>query len=318
MIAFIDEHMDRETDGLRWGIEPICGQLPIAPATYYAWKQRPRSARSLRDEYLQGEIMRVWTENYRVYGAEKIWWQLNRDGIGVARCTVERLMRSLGIRGAVRGKRVFTTIPDLAQTRPADLLGRDFTAPAPNRRWVSDFTYVRTRSGFCYVAFVIDCYARVIVGWNVAPQMTTDLVLTALEQAIWSRLGGTGTSLKPGEVLLGDHPTPTVRPIHHSDAGSQYLAIAYTQTLIDARIDPSVGTVGDSYDNALAESVIGLYKTELVRNLGPWSGQDDLELETMIWVHWWNHRRLINRLTPNEREEQHYRHAPQRDLVAHT
>jgi transposase InsO family protein len=290
MIAFIDGHKERETEGLRWGVEPICAELPIAPQTYYAYKSRPASVRSLRDEYLKGEIRRVSDENYRVYGAEKIWWQLNREGIAVARCTVERLMRKLGIRGAVRGRKVFTTRSDQTQDRPADLLMRDFTAPAPNRRWVADFTYVRTRSGFCYVALVIDCYARVIVGWNVSRQMTTDLVLTALEQAIFSRLGETGAG-----------------PIHHSDAGSQYLAIRYTQMLREARIDPSVGSVGDSYDNALAESVIGLYKTELVRNLGPWNGHDDLELETMVWVHWWNHRRLIDRLTPNEREEQHYR-----------
>lgn len=299
MIAFIDKHRHRRTEGLVWGVEPICAQLPIAPQTYYAAKARPRSARSVRDEYLKGEIMRVWKENYRVYGAQKVWWQLGREEIAVARCTVERLMRSLGIQGAVRGKRVFTTFSESGKERPADLLNRDFTAPAPNRRWVSDFTYVRTRSGFGYVAFVIDCYARAIVGWNVARQMTTDLVLTALEQAISTRLGETGTA----------------GPIHHSDAGSQYLAIRYTQTLIDARIDPSVGSVGDAYDNALAESVIGLYKTELVRNLGPWNGPDDLELETMIWVHWWNHRRLINRLTPTEREEQHYR---QPQLLAHT
>jgi transposase InsO family protein len=285
---------------LEWGVEPICAQLPIAPQTYYAYKSRLPSTRSLRDEYLRGEILRVFDENYRVYGAEKIWWQLNREGIPVARCTVERLMRCAGIRGARRGRKLFTTRSDPTQPRPADLLNRDFTASAPDRRWVADFTYVRTRSGFCYVALVIDCYARAIVGWNVAREMTTNLVLTALEQAIWTRLGASGTA----------------GPIHHSDAGSQYLAIRYTQMLRDARIDPSVGSVGDSFDNALAESVIGLYKTELVRNLGPWHGQDDLELETMVWVHWWNHRRLINRLTPNEREEQHYRQTE--ELVSHT
>lgn len=208
-------------------------------------------------------------------------------------------MKELGIRGAVRGKKLFTTVSDQTQPRPADLVNRDFTAEAPNRRWVADFTYIRTRSGFCYVALVIDCYARMIVGWNLSRHMTTDLVLTALEQAIWTRLQN----------------SEAAGPIHHSDAGSQYLAIRYTQMLKDARIDPSVGTVGDSFDNALAESVIGLYKTELVRNLGPWNGADDLELETMIWVHWWTHRRLIDRLTPNEREEHHYR---QTEQLAHT
>jgi transposase InsO family protein len=167
MIAFIDDHKGRETEGLRWGIEPICAELPIAPQTYYTWKARSPSARSHRDQYLRGEIRRVFEANYSVYGGEKIWWQLNREGIPVARCTVERLMRSMGIRGAVRGRKVFTTRSDQTQNRPADLLRRDFTAPAPNRRWVADFTYVRTRSGFCYVALVIDCYARMIVGWNV-------------------------------------------------------------------------------------------------------------------------------------------------------
>ncbi len=296
MIRFIDEHRERRTEGLRWGVEPICAVLPIAPQTYYAAKRRPLSARRVRDEELKGEIDRVWRENYRVYGAPKVWAQLNREGITVARCTVERLMQELGIRGAVRGRGVVTTRPGNEHDRPADLVQRDFCAQAPNTKWVADFTYVRTRSGFVYAAFVIDCYARVIVGWNVARRMTTGMVLTALEQAIWDRgIGPAGNENRD-------------RLVFHSDAGSQYLSIAHTERLAQAGIDPSVGSVGDSYDNALAESIIGLYKLELVHNLGPWRGVDDLELETLLWVDWWNNRRLIDKTTPTEREESYHRH----------
>jgi transposase InsO family protein len=206
---------------------------------------------------------------------------------------MERLMGRLGIRGAIRGGKPTTTRSEPADERPADLVDRDFTAAAPNEKWVADFTYVRTRSGFVYAAFIIDCYARCIVGWNVARRMTTDLVLTALEQAIWDR--------------LGTPPGSESQLIHHSDAGSQYLAISHTERLAQAGIDPSVGSVGDSYDNALAESIIGLYKTELVDNLGPWNSIDHLELETLLWVHWWNNRRLMGKTTPAEREEAHYR-----------
>jgi putative transposase len=291
MIAFVDEHKDRRTEGLAWGVEPICAVLPIAPQTYYAARRRSPSARQVRDELLQPELLRVWETNYSVYGAPKLWRQLNREGHRVARCTVERLMRRLGIRGAVRGGRPTTTRPDPAQERPADLVDRDFTAPAPNRKWVADFTYVRTGSGFVYAALIIDCYARCIVGWNVARRMTTDLVLGALEQAIGDR--------------LGTHDAAGL--ICHTDAGGQYLAISYTERLARAGIDPSVGSVGDSYDNALAESVIGLYKTELVHNLGPWDGVGDLEFETLLWVDWWNRRRLMGTTTPTEKEDTYYR-----------
>ncbi len=297
MIRFIDEHRERRTGGLRWGVEPICAVLPIAPQTYDAAKRRPPSARRIRDEYLKGEIDRVWKENYRVYGAPKIWTQLNREGIRVARCTVERLMAEMGIRGAVRGRGVVTTRSGDEDARPVDLLERDFCAPAPNTKWVADFTYVRTRSGFVYAAFVVDCFARVIVGWNVARRMTTDLVLGALEQAIWDR--GIGSA---------SHRRDRDRLVFHSDAGSQYLSIAHTERLTEAGIDPSVGSVGDAYDNALAESIIGLYKLELVDNLGPWRGVDDLELETLLWVDWWNNRRLTGKTTPTEKEEAYYRH----------
>ena len=270
MIAFIDEHK------MRWGVEPICRVLPIAPATYYAARARPPAARTLRDEYLKVEIVRVWRANYRVYGADKIWRQLNRDGIAVARCTVERLMRDLGIRGAIRGKRHVTTIPADVDARPFDLVNRAFSASAPNRLWVADLTYVKTGSGFCYVAFVIDCYARMLVGWQASRSLRTDLALDALEQAVWARRSHGIDDL-----------------VHHSDRGVQYLSIRYTERLQEAGIEPSVGSVGDSFDNALAESVISLYKAELVRNLGPWTGLDELELATLEWVDWWNHRRLL-------------------------
>jgi putative transposase len=292
MIQFIDTHRDKSTEGLRWGVEPICRTLQFAPQTYYAAKNRPRSVRAVRDEALKPDILRVWNEHYRVYGAPKIWTQMNREGITVARCTVERLMPVLGIRGATRGRKPVTTRPDTTDHRPEDLVNRDFGADAPNRKWVADLTYVRTRSGFRYVAFIIDCYARVIVGWCASASLATDLVLTALEQAIWDRLDGAGVD---GEL------------IHHSDAGSQYLSIAHSERLTQAGIDPSVGSVGDSYDNALAESIIGLYKTELVHNLGPWNGLTDLEWATFEYVDWFNHRRLMGKTTPAEREENYYR-----------
>jgi putative transposase len=270
MIAFIDKHRHS------WGVEPICRVLPIAPSTYYAARARPPAERTLRDEYLKVEIVRVWKDNYKVYGADKIWRALNREGIAVARCTVERLMRDLGIRGATRGCRHITTIPVGDAARPADLVNRAFGASAPNRLWVADLTYVKTLySGFCYVAFVVDCFARMIVGWQASRSLRTDLALDALEQAIWRR----------------SHEVEDL--VHHSDRGVQYLSIRYTERLADAGIERSVGSKGDSFDNAPAESVIGLYKTELVRNLGPWSGLDDLELATLEWVDWWNHRRLL-------------------------
>jgi putative transposase len=306
MIVFIDEHKERHTaDGLVWGVEPICAQLPIAPQTYYAARSRPPSARSVRDEELKPEILRVFDENYRVYGAPKIWTQLNREGIGVARCAVERLMPQLGIRGTTRGANPQTTCTSTGDDRPEDLLDRNFAAEAPNTKWVADFTYVRTRAGFCYVAFVIDCYARMIVGWSASTSMRTDLVLTALEQAIWSRLERPGTLRRLGDGSLVTASDLGARLIHHSDAGSQYLSIAHTERLAQAGIDPSVGTVGDSYDNALAESIIGLYKTELVYNLGPWNGLSDLEWATLEYVDWFNHRRLMGKAPPVEKEDQY-------------
>lgn len=294
MIAFIDNNRQR------WGVEPICEVLPIAPSTYYAACKRPPSKRSQRDEYLKVQIKRVWKDNYRVYGADKIWAQLNREKlkfngerITVARCTVERLMRDLGIQGAVRGKQHRTTTPgDNSEAQPPDLVDRTFKAPAPNRLWVADLTYVRTWSGFVYVAFVIDVFARMIVGWQASRSLRTDLALDALEQAIWSRS-------RDGLDYL----------VHHSDRGVQYLAIRYTERLAEEGAVSSVGSRGDSYDNALAESVIGLYKTEVIRNLGPWRGLDDVEFATFEWVDWWNNRRLlepIGMLPPAEAEAMHY------------
>jgi putative transposase len=307
MIRFIDEHKERRTlGGLVWGVEPICAQLPIAPQTYYAARSRPRSARAVSDEELKPEILRVWDENYRVYGAPKIWTQLNREGIGVARCTVERLMPHLGIRGTTRGANPQTTRTRVGDDRPEDLLDRDFAAEAPNTKWVADLTYVRTRTGFCYVAFIIDCYARMIVGWSASTSMRTDLVLTALEQAIWGRLERPGTRQRSGDGSPVTAAELEAQLICHSDAGSQYLSIAHTERLAQAGIDPSVGSVGDSYDNALAESIIGLYKTELVSNLGPWNGLSDLEWATLEYVDWFNHRRLMGKTPPTEKEDQYH------------
>lgn len=287
MVNFIDDNK------ARWGVEPICRVLPIAPSTYHAFKKRPPSDRALRDEYLKVEIKRVWKDNFKVYGARKIHRQLNREGITVARCTVSRLMRELGIKGATRGRRVFTTIPAEDGTeRPADLVNRDFSAPEPNRLWLCDITHVKTHAGVVYVAFVIDCFARMIVGWQASRSMRTDLVLDALEQAIWARK---------------EHGLDEL--VHHSDRGSQYLSILYTERLAEAGGVQSVGSKGDSYDNALAESVIGLYKTELIRNMGPWNGLDDVEFGTLEWVDWWNNRRLlepIGMIPPAEAEELFY------------
>jgi putative transposase len=289
VIRYIDAHR------ARFGVEPICRVLQIAPSTYWAAKQRPWCARTRRDEQLRGEVARVHAENFGVYGARKVWRQLNREGISVARCTTERLMRSLGLCGVRRGKAKRTTTPDTTAPRPADLVERNFQAMAPNRLWVADITYVRTWSGFAYVAFIIDVYARMIVGWQATRHLRTDLALDALEQAIWAR--------KDEDHGLG-------QLIHHSDRGSQYLAIRYTERLADAGGVNSVGSRGDSYDNAMAESVIGLYKAELVRNRGPWRGLDDLELATLEWIDWWNHRRLlepIGDVPPAEKEADYYR-----------
>jgi putative transposase len=286
---FIDAYRDR------FGVEPICRVLQFAPSTYWSAKRRPPSARSIRDEALKTEITRVHGENFGVYGAPKIWAQLNREGITVARCTVDRLMGDLGLHGAVRGKTKRTTIPaDDPGSRPADLVDRQFTASAPNRLWVADLTYVRTWSGFVYVAFITDVFSRRIVGWQASRSLRTDLALNALEQAIWERN-------RAGIDLDG--------LVHHSDRGVQYLSIRYTERLAENGAVSSVGSRGDSYDNALAESIIGLYKTELVRNRGPWRGLDDLELATLEWVDWFNHRRLfhdLGRIPPAEYEEKYY------------
>jgi transposase InsO family protein len=269
MIAYIHANRDR------YGVEPICRLLPIAPSTYYQAKRRPASARAVRDRQLKAEIARVHAEHFGVYGARKVWRQLHREGIAAARCTVERLMRELGLCGAVRGKTRRTTTPDETAARPADLVDRDFAAQRPNQLWVADLTYVATWSGFVYVAFVIDAFSRFLVGWQAARSLRTDLALDALEMAIWQRQGGL-------EGL-----------VHHSDRGSQYLAIRYTERLAEAGAVTSVGSRGDSYDNALAETIIGLYKTELIRRRGPWRGLDEVEYATLEWVDWFNHRRLL-------------------------
>ena len=269
MIAYIDRHKDR------FGVEPICQLLPIAPSTYHAAKRRPLSARALRDQELKAEIARVHAEHFGVYGARKVWRQLHREGIAVARCTVERLLRELGLRGAVRGKTRRTTTPDATAARPADLVERDFSATRPNQLWVADLTYVATWSGFVYVALVIDAFSRFIVGWQASRSLRTDLALDALELAIWCR------------------QTQLDGLVHHSDRASQYLAIRYTERLADAGAVASVGSRGDSFDNALAETIIGLYKTELIRRRGPWKGIDQVEYATLEWVDWFNHRRLL-------------------------
>ncbi len=294
MGAFIEAHQ-----GV-YGVEPICAQVPIAPSTYYAWRAQTRdparrSTRAQRDAALRVEIQRVWDENFRVYGAEKVWRQLGREAIVAARCTVERLMRAMGLRGVTRGRAfTITTVRDDGTTRPADLVQRTFTAPRPNALWVADLTYVATWTGFVYVAFVIDVFARRVVGWRVATTLRTDLALDALEQALHARPDRDGL-------------------VHHSDHGVQYLALRYTDRLAAAGIAPSVGTVGDSYDNALAESVIGLYKTEVIRRQGPWRHVEAVEFATLAWVDWFNTRRLLaplGHVPPIEYERAYYeRHA---------
>lgn len=269
---------------------------PIAPSTYYEAKSRPPSKRSLRDAEIVELIAAARRQPFLArFGARKMWLHLRRHGHDVARCTVERLMTANGWTGASRGTRVRTTIPGPREQRPRDLVDRDFTAPAPNRLWVADFTYVATWSGTVYVAFIIDVFSRRIVGWRAATTMTTELVLDTLEHAVWTR--------------LGDGVSDLTGLVHHTDAGSQYTSFAFTSRLIEAGVDPSVGSVGDAYDNALAESQIGLYKTELIRPYGPWRDVDHVELETLHWVHWFNHDRpheSIDDLTPIEAEEAHY------------
>jgi putative transposase len=305
-VEFIHQHRDhREPGGLRWGVEPICQVLTehglaIAPSTYYDHLDKPATLRELRDARLRLDIARVHASNYGVYGARKVWLSLNRERPAgeppIARCTVERLMGQLGLRGAVRGKVKRTTISDPRAAKPADLVDRNFSPLAPDRLWVADFTYVSTWSGWCYTAFVLDAYARRILGWSVATTMTTRLVLDAVEQAIWTRQG-------EGRDRAG--------LVAHHDHGSQYLSVAYSERLDTAGIKPSTGAVGSSFDNALAESVIGLYKTELIKARRPWRGFDDLEIETAEWVDWYNHRRpfeYCDDLTPVEAEHAHYAH----------
>ena len=291
MISFIDEHRPV------LGVEPICKLLPIAPSTYYDTVAKRTdvdrlSVRARRDVGLKIEIRRVFDANYRVYGVRKVWRQLQREGFEVARCTVARLMRTMGLRGIIRGKPVRTTFSDKAAPCPLDRVNRQFHAPAPNRLWVSDFTYVSTWSGMVYAAFVIDVYARFIVGWRVSRTAQAGFVLDALEQALHDR--------KPvGKGGL----------VHHSDRGSQYLSIKYTERLAEAGIEPSVGSVGDSYDNALAETINGLYKAEVIHRRGPWRSFEAVEFATLEWVDWFNHRRLfepIGNIPPAEAEANYY------------
>ena len=290
MSAFIDCHRDA------YGVEPICRSLQIAPSTYYAVRQRQQApaARTLRDRELLAQIERVSEASGGLYGARKVWWQLRQEGIGVARCTVERLMRRAGLEGVVRGKRRRTTIADERANRPVDLVERDFTARAPNRLWVADFTYVATWSGVVYVAFVIDAFSRRIVGWKADSTMRTSLVLDTLEMALWTR-DRAGMPISAGLV-------------HHHDNGSQYTSFAFTQRLVDAGVDASVGSVGDAYDNALAESTIGLFKTERIHRQGPWKTLADVELATLEWVDWFNTSRLhsaCGRLSPAQYEQRY-------------
>jgi transposase InsO family protein len=290
MTQFIEDNRSQ------YGVESICSVLPIAPSTFYEAAARRKDpgrlpTRAKNDARLGVEIERVWRENRQVYGVRKVWKQLRREGIAPARCTVERLMQAKGLQGAVRGRKFKTTTPDESALRPPDRVERNFTATRPNQLWVADLTYVVTWQGFVYVAFVIDVFSRKIVGWRTTQSLRTDIALDALEQALWSRSNIEGL-------------------VHHSDRGVQYLSIRYTERLAEAGIEPSVGSVGDSYDNALAESVIGLFKTEVIRRGGPWRSVDQVEFATLDWVCWYNQRRLlepIGYVPPTEFEEMYYR-----------
>jgi putative transposase len=295
MVAFIDEHRDE------YGVEPICDVLPIAPSTYYEHRARAedpdrRPAREKRDELLRPEIQRVWNDNHAVYGADKVWHQLGREKVDVARCTVERLMRDMGLSGATRDRAFkITTRADENALRPPDLVQREFTATRPNQLWVADITYVATWAGFAYVAFVVDVFSRRIVGWRVSSSLRSDLALDALEQALHARPDAVGA-------------------IVHSDRGTQYTSIRYTERLAAAGLERSVGSVGDSYDNALAETINGLYKTEVIRRRGPWRNVDDVEYATLVWVDWFNNRRLLEPLgyvPPAEFEAAYYQQQSQ-------
>jgi transposase InsO family protein len=298
---FVNAHRER------FGVEPICKALQVAPSAYWREAERKREPalcprRRQRDAQLLPEIERVWNGNLRVYGADKVWKQLGREQIEVARCTVERLMRQRGLRGVIRGKSVRTTVPDAKAPCPLDRVNREFRAKRPNQLWVSDFTYVSTWQGFVYVAFVIDVFARRIVGWRVSSSMHTEFVLDALEQALYAR-----RSEREGEL------------IHHSDRGSQYVSIKYTERLAEAGIEPSVGSRGDSYDNALAETINGLYKAELIHRRGPWKTREAVELATLEWVSWFNHIRLlapIGYIPPAEAEANYWRHQEGQTVAA--
>jgi putative transposase len=302
-VRFVDEFK------ARFGVEPICRVLSehgcqVAPSGYYAAKARPPSARQVRDEALLVDIGRIHADNYGVYGARKVWHELCREGTKVARCTVERLMRRAGLAGAVRGRKVRTTVPDAAGQRAADRVNRDFTAQCPNRTWVADFTYVATWSGIVYVAFVVDVYSRAIVGWNAASNKRTPLVLGALDMGLWRR-DRAGQAVPAGLV-------------HHSDAGSQYTSFRFTTHLVQAGVDASIGTVGDALDNALMESTIGLYKTELIKPRGPWRDLSEVELATAEWVDWYNAKRLhsaIGHVPPDEYESMYYAQHQPREVV---
>jgi transposase InsO family protein len=301
MIAFIDDHREA------YGVEPICKVLPIAPSTYHdhvAKRADPAklSARARREVALKPEIARVFAENFEVYGAGKVWRQMMREGFAVARCTVERLMADLGLQGVIRGKPIRTTVQDKAAPCPLDHVNRGFHAPAPNRLWVSDFTHVSTWSGFVYVAFVIDACARRIVGWRVSRTAHASFVLDALGQALHER-----------------RPAHRAGLVHHSDRGSQYVSIRYTERLAKAGIEPSVGSVGDSYDNALAETINGLYKAEVIHRRGPWRSFEAVEFATLTWVDWFNNRRLlepIGNIPPAETEARHYAMLDEQKLAA--
>jgi transposase InsO family protein len=301
MITFIDDH--RKT----YGVEPICKVLPIAPSTYHERQAQRRdparlSARARRDLELKPQIARVFAENFAVYGVRKVWRQMRREQISLARCTVERLMRQMGLRGVIRGKPVRTTISDKAAPCPRDHVNRQFHAPAPDRLWLSDFTYVATWAGFVYVAFVIDAYARRIVGWRASRTAHASFVLDALEQALHDR-----------------RPAHRAGLIHHSDRGSQYVSIKYTERLAEAGIEPSVGSVGDSYDNALAETINGLYKAEVIHRRGPWRSFEAVEFATLEWVDWFNNRRLlepIGNIPPAEAEAAYHAMLAEQPLAA--
>jgi putative transposase len=297
MCAFVEEHRDEH------GVEPICRVLQIAPSTYYAHRARRPSARAVRDAELAGRIRALHADNYGVYGARKVHAALRREGVAVARCTVERLMRAEGLRGISRAKGPRTTRPAPEAARPEDLVERRFSAEAPNRLWVADITYVRTFAGWVYAAFVLDVFSRRIVGWQVATSLYTELALDALQMGIWART-------KAGADLAG--------LVHHSDRGVQYRAIRYTERLAEAEAVASVGSRGDSYDNAMAEALNSLFKAELIRNRGPWRDINHLEVAVAEWVDWYNHRRLhgeLGHVPPAEYEAAHERSAPGREVM---